>query len=171
MHIEDQQNCARLEAECHKHNEIVATVETNLTCPICLNLFLNPYRFVLTMAISITFTNQISCSLSPCGHVLCLGCLREWFRTPSPDDDSDEDDDPIAILYRKKSCPVCRAEVCDRPVPAYVIKTIADAFEKVKPSCSHHGRFGSPTSNEPEDDPWSGLFPEAGCSRRYLSWD
>lgn len=66
-----------------------------------------------------------------------------------------EDEDPEAVLYRKKSCPVCRTDVFHRPIPLFVIKSIATAFEKAKP--------GSPRQPSPpcEGDPWEGIFPQA----------
>lgn len=94
-------------------------------------------------------------SLSPCGHVLCLGCLQGWFRTPPTGDEDMEEDDPDVILYRKKSCPVCRAEVFHRPIPLFVIKSIANAFDKVRQVSP---RRSSPL---PDGDPWAGIFPEA----------
>ncbi|KAI0083924.1 hypothetical protein BDY19DRAFT_974785 [Irpex rosettiformis] len=138
-HSEERQNAVRLKAESKKLNEMVTTVEANLACQICMDMLFKPY------------------GLSPCGHVLCLNCLQEWFRrTPPGDEDmDDEDEDPEVVLYRKKSCPVCRTDVFHRPIPVFVIKSIASAFDRVKPGSS---RQPSPAH---EGDPWSGIFPEA----------
>lgn len=95
-------------------------------------------------------------SLSPCGHVLCLGCLQNWFRSAPAGDDDMSDDDPDAILYRKKTCPVCRTTVLSRPIPVFLIKSIAVALEKVRGN-----ETSSPRSSPPlEGDPWAGIFPE-----------
>ena len=76
----------------------------------------------------------------------------------------------MAVLYRRnKSCPVCRTQVFDRPMPAYAIKMITTAFEEANPGGLRGGRIGSPSFDE--DDPWSGLFPAARCVRRRLSWE
>ena len=76
----------------------------------------------------------------------------------------------MGVLYRRnKSCPVCHAQVFDRPMPAYAIKTITSAFEEANPDGLRGGRFESPSFDE--DDPWLGIFPRTGCLRRRSSWE
>lgn len=100
--------------------------------------------------------------LSPCGHVLCLGCLQEWFRkAPQASGDNEEDlqpGSPNYILQRRKSCPCCRATITRRPVPVFVIKAIATALTRMKP-----GPQRPPTPPCLDDaDPWQGIFyPES----------
>jgi hypothetical protein len=98
-------------------------------------------------------------SLSPCGHVLCLCCLQEWFRKAPPgDDEMDNEDpnDPDYLIYRRKSCPVCRGEIKHRPVPVFMVKSIVSALTKVKD--------GVPAKQSPpidsDTDVWAGLFPD-----------
>lgn len=96
-------------------------------------------------------------SLSPCGHVLCLPCLQNWFRTaPAGDDDEMYDDDPDSILYRKKTCPCCRAAVTSRPIPLFLIKSIAVALSKARDPDNATSRSSPPL----EGDPWEGIFPD-----------
>lgn len=101
--------------------------------------------------------------LAPCGHILCLQCLQEWFRTaPSSAIDEmyiDEDEltDPQYIMMRSKSCPCCRSVVKRRPVPVFMVKAVAAALIKDKPSLAVP-RPTSP-SGTGEDDPWKGIFP------------
>lgn len=97
--------------------------------------------------------------LSPCGHVLCVGCLQEWFRKAPPsasDDDMDVDmqDDADYIMHRAKSCPCCRAVILKRPVPVFVVKAIASSLIKAKGAQRELSQ--SPT----DEDPWRGLFPD-----------
>ncbi|KAI0705205.1 hypothetical protein BC835DRAFT_1314955 [Cytidiella melzeri] len=134
---EEREHSAGLKAELKKSSDMVTTVESNLCCQICMELMLKPY------------------GLSPCGHVLCLNCLQEWFRSTSPGDEDMDDDGPSAVLSRKKTCPVCRSAVFHRPIPLFVLKAIATAFDKAKSGSSRQ-------SSPPHDgDPWYGIFPEA----------
>ena len=76
----------------------------------------------------------------------------------------------MGVLYRRnKSCPVCRAQVFERPMPAYAIKMITTAFEEANPGGQRGGLFGSPSFDE--DDPWSGVFPRTVCLQRRSSWE
>lgn len=94
-------------------------------------------------------------SLSPCGHVLCHSCLQEWFRkAPVNDGDMYDDDDPDYLMYRIKTCPCCRSTIRERPVPVFIVKSIAVALMKGK-----SGSNAITTSQPLEGDPWVGLFP------------
>jgi hypothetical protein len=69
-----------------------------------------------------------------------------------------DDDDPDYLMYRLKSCPCCRANVRDRPVPVFIIKAIAVVLIKGKEAKA--GSSGVRASPLPQDgDPWLGLFP------------
>lgn len=114
-------------------------------------------RVCLTSPPSRLNTSNSHVSLSPCGHVLCLGCLQEWFRKAPPvDDDMFDEDDPDYLLHRRKTCPCCRASVFSRPAPVFVIKAVATTLSKHKPPAQ-----GTPprVSPPPDADPWDGLFP------------
>ncbi|KAH7885761.1 hypothetical protein F5I97DRAFT_1875210 [Phlebopus sp. FC_14] len=123
-----------------KSDEIINTVESNTQCQICMELLFKPY------------------ALSPCGHVLCVGCLQEWFRkAPAGDDDMYDDNDPDYLVRRRKTCPCCRTHVRHRPIPIFMIKAIAAVIGKAKGN--------SPAAYSPsrdpvgDSDPWEGLFP------------
>ncbi|KAG0698228.1 hypothetical protein DFH29DRAFT_942389 [Suillus ampliporus] len=123
-----------------KSEDAINTIEANVQCQICMELLLKPY------------------ALSPCGHVLCVSCLQEWFKKAPPgDDEMYDDDDPDFLLYRKKTCPCCRGNIRHRPIPVFIVKSIASALLKVRglsPNTS------SPTAGSPaaDTDPWEGLF-------------
>ncbi|KIK60499.1 hypothetical protein GYMLUDRAFT_73942 [Collybiopsis luxurians FD-317 M1] len=128
-----------------RNEELLNTIETSLTCNICMDLLNKPF------------------SLSPCGHTFCLRDLQDWFRkAPPTDDDMDVDaDDPDYIKYREKSCPACRAVVVGRPLPVFFVKDVISALQKAKTSgdaqTSSTCRSTSPYVSE---DPWEGLFPD-----------
>ena len=98
---------------------------------------------------------QYARRLSPCGHVLCQGCLQSWFRSAPPaEDEMHDEEDPLALVYRTKTCPCCRAVVRSRPTQLFIIKSIASALDKAK---SADSRRNSPP---PDPDPWAGIFPD-----------
>ncbi|KAI0630836.1 hypothetical protein C8Q77DRAFT_1063084 [Trametes polyzona] len=140
----------KLKQQSKKSEDLVANVETSLTCQICMELLLKPY------------------GLSPCGHVLCMTCLLEWFKAAPPGEDEMLDDDyPDALLYRKKTCPCCRAVVRSRPIPLYLVKSIASALDKAK---TPPGTVR--TSPPPDDhDPWAGIFRDPTDFEDYWSTD
>ncbi|EKM49055.1 uncharacterized protein PHACADRAFT_154728 [Phanerochaete carnosa HHB-10118-sp] len=137
-HQEERKQVKELQSRSKKHDEAISTIEANMNCQICMDMLLKPY------------------GLSPCGHVLCLSCLQNWFRTAPIADDDMHDDDPHVLLFRKKTCPVCRTAVLGRPIPVFLIKSIAAALEKVRDNGSSSPR----SSPLPEGDPWAGIFPE-----------
>lgn len=103
------------------------------------------------------------CRLSPCGHVLCLLCLQEWFKTSLGPIDDDDEVDADDALTRDKTCPSCRTVVKHRPCPAFMVKEVVSTFAK-----------GASSSQTPQvdvtdsidDDPWAGIFPNSddeGC--------
>lgn len=71
-----------------------------------------------------------------------------------------DDDDPDYLMYRLKSCPCCRANVRERPVPVFIVKSIAATFMKGKAIAS--STVAARASPPPESDPWAGLFPPTG---------
>ncbi|KAH8104038.1 hypothetical protein BXZ70DRAFT_679542 [Cristinia sonorae] len=134
---EQASQLTKLKSQSKKSDELITTIENHMSCHICMDILARPY------------------GLSPCGHVLCMGCLQEWFRTAAPnEEDMDDDNMPDALVYRKKICPVCRTVVRSRPIPLFVVKSIAGALEKHKAN-SAAARRASPL---PEADPWAGIF-------------
>ncbi|THH12436.1 hypothetical protein EW146_g7699 [Bondarzewia mesenterica] len=116
--------------------ELLSSIEGNLQCQICIDILSKPY------------------ALSPCGHVLCQGCLQEWFRSaPANNDGMDTDD--VSVIFRKKTCPCCRATVVSRPLPLFLIKSMVSSINRTKEPASAH----QPSPPPDVDDPWVGLFP------------
>ncbi|KAL0070598.1 hypothetical protein AAF712_002439 [Marasmius tenuissimus] len=137
-----------LSSKTTKHDELMSSLETTFQCQICMDLLTKPF------------------ALSPCGHVLCVSCLQDWFHKapPSTDDmdmDPEDAEDPEYLLYRQKSCPCCRAIITRRPAPVFLIKNAVEAVKKVRASADTAvQRSESPLIGE--EDPWEGLFPEEG---------
>ncbi|RXW21374.1 hypothetical protein EST38_g4471 [Candolleomyces aberdarensis] len=121
-----------------KLETFISTVENAIQCQICMDLPNRPY------------------TLAPCGHVLCLTCLQEWFKTsPGVADDDEDEDVGDSILYREKTCPCCRTVVRHRPCPAFMVKAVTSAYLQDK------GGTPPQTQDVPEpldDDPWKGIF-------------
>jgi hypothetical protein len=129
----------KLKSKSKNADEFMNSIEGNMQCQICLELLLKPF------------------ALPPCGHVLCLGCLQEWFRkAPGEDDDMYDEDNSDYILYRRKTCPCCRTVVSGRPIPVFLLKSIATALAKAKNLPLSRSARASPP---PDDDPWAGIFP------------
>jgi hypothetical protein len=70
--------------------------------------------------------------------------------------DNDDPDDPDYLIYRRKSCPVCRGEIKHRPVPVFMVKSIVATFAKVKDGVP--ARQSPPVDSD--TDVWAGLFPD-----------
>ena len=126
-----------------------------MNCQICMDMLLKPYGYIDIYLRNVYSANQ-QCSLSPCGHVLCLTCLQEWFRAAPTQDNEMYDDEPDILIYRKKTCPVCRTTVLSKPIPLFLVKSIAAALNKAKNSDPSSPR----SSPAPEGDPWEGIFPD-----------
>ncbi|KAF8801332.1 hypothetical protein BYT27DRAFT_7198414 [Phlegmacium glaucopus] len=132
-----------VKTKCRKNEELLSTIETSVQCQICMDLPDKPF------------------ALNPCGHVLCLSCLQEWFRKAPPalddmDVDPDELTDPQYVLMRSKTCPACRAVVKHRPVPIFMVKSVVTVLKKAKSphASSRHNNDHLHT----EDNPWKGIF-------------
>ncbi|THH29522.1 hypothetical protein EUX98_g4674 [Antrodiella citrinella] len=78
--------------------------------------------------------------LSPCGHV---DPIHSWANSQP-------------IVQRKKICPVCRTHIRTRPIPLFVVKSVAAALEKHKAGTP--GALPPRDSPPPEVDPWKGIF-------------
>jgi len=120
-----------------------------------------------TLHIVVFFFLMSQRRLSPCGHVLCLECLQEWFRKAPPalddmDIDPEELTDPHYILMRSKSCPSCRASVKHRPVPVFMVKAVATTLIKAKSTLSLTPILNRTAHTDTEsDNPWKGIFPSS----------
>jgi len=113
---------------------VLSAAQSHLQCQICLELLSKPF------------------ALSPCGHVLCQGCLQSWFRDAPPQDGEEaEEGGAIHPLYRKKFCPCCRSRIVLRPIPVFVLKNLVGLFP----------REGAPPDDaDGDEDPWEGIFFE-----------
>ncbi|KAI0788708.1 hypothetical protein C8Q75DRAFT_719030 [Abortiporus biennis] len=148
------QHCQTIEkykTQTKKSDEVINAIEGHINCSVCMDLMHKPH------------------GLSPCGHVLCQECLQSWFRAAVPDEDEMYDDEAgDFLLYKKKTCPVCRSTVRSRPIQLFVIKSIASTLRKVKTVP------GSPQRASPvpdEEDPWKGIFFEEHGEGSHLEDD
>lgn len=67
-----------------------------------------------------------------------------------------DDTTPDDLLYRKKTCPVCRTMVLFRPIPLFLVKSLAHALDKSKQLPGAPPRISPPPN--PDSDPWAGIF-------------
>ncbi|KAF9564292.1 hypothetical protein CPC08DRAFT_705467 [Agrocybe pediades] len=141
---EKEDETLTLKDKCKQKEELLHTIESSINCQICMDLTVDPY------------------ALSPCGHVLCLTCLQEWFRSAPSDSDTD-DVDPYDVLWRPKSCPTCRTVIQQRPVPVFMVKAVSSALMKSRPDI--HPVPSNQQDTPANGDPWKGIFPPVDTSR------
>ncbi|KAF8653395.1 hypothetical protein AX16_003967 [Volvariella volvacea WC 439] len=89
-----------------KHQSTFQSFQQSLTCQICLDFLHKPY------------------ALAPCGHIACYNCLVTWFTSPPPNGQQTMPGDYRTHVHRKKTCPVCRAIIIERPVEVWTIKSM-----------------------------------------------
>ncbi|CAA7266222.1 unnamed protein product [Cyclocybe aegerita] len=147
-----------------------------LTCQICLDLLHKPY------------------ALNPCGHITCYGCLVRWFTAsqnpneaggangpPPPEQGQGDDVETILdsasarlgnYLRRRKTCPVCRAAVHDRPVEIWGIKSMVASLLRSglvdAPAPAPAPAPPTPAVEGPANaitDPWRNVFQNGGARR------
>ncbi|KAJ6447753.1 hypothetical protein C8R47DRAFT_1231292 [Mycena vitilis] len=127
---------ATASSKARKSEDLLQTIESSLQCQICIELVSKPNV------------------LAPCGHVFCLECLQQWFRSAPGESDGEMDMDTQEqyILHREKSCPCCRATVLRRPVPVFVVKSVVTALRNAVAAPA------AVAQADEEADPWKGLF-------------
>ncbi|KAJ7663838.1 hypothetical protein DFH06DRAFT_986592 [Mycena polygramma] len=127
---------ATASSKSRKSEELLQTIESSLQCQICIELVSKPNV------------------LAPCGHVFCLECLQQWFRSAPGESDGEMDMDTQEqyILHREKSCPCCRATVLRRPVPVFVVKSVVTALRNAAAAPA------AAAQADEDADPWKGLF-------------
>ena len=153
-----------------RHKIHLAQHHQALTCQICLDLMHRPF------------------ALAPCGHITCYNCLIRWFtalRNPIAAGAANDDADPSpenvdevhlivnsaeakrgTYLRRRKTCPVCRAAVLQRPVEMWSIKAmvvtlvnseLVDLPVPVAPQNSTTSE-GPNKNSDANNDPWRYIF-------------
>jgi hypothetical protein len=139
---------ANLQATSQKNTQIIAQIESNVQCLICLEPLLKPYAWVSLPSYARSMTYTFTRSLAPCGHICCLSCLQDWFRADPSGEPEPAQNDARAVMGRPKTCPACRGAVRARPAPVFALKAIAVAL-------------ASGTQQEDEEvrgDPWQDIF-------------
>lgn len=129
----------------HDHKTLLSSLVSSLVCQICLDLLHKPF------------------ALSPCGHISCYRCLVNWFNVDQPPDGLEG-----GSVFRKKTCPHCRAVVHGRPIEAWNVKDmVATVVRSRLGQDFHHSgdvnfREATPTISETlQQDPWVNIFPPA----------
>ncbi|KAF9011900.1 hypothetical protein BDQ17DRAFT_1345086 [Cyathus striatus] len=137
-----KEELAQKSALLSRHQSNLSSLQQSLTCEICLDLLYKPF------------------ALSPCGHVACHPCLVRWFTAPAPG----VVQNPLQRvlnhmrgpgtnhIFKRKTCPVCRTIVQDRPVEVWGLKSMVAALAK-----SASWRRNPPTGNT-NNDPWHNIF-------------
>jgi hypothetical protein len=66
-------------------------------------------------------------------------------------------DEPLPLVFRKKTCPFCRAVIRSRPLPLFILKNLLSVLAEGKLG----GATGSSQPSPPPDlgDPWAEIFP------------
>lgn len=82
-------------------------------------------------------------------------------------DDIDEDDlHPNHLLFKKKTCPCCRAVILSRPIPLFLVKSITSAYTQAKAIPG----MVRPSTPVPGADPWAGIFSEVAQDDDEDEW-
>ncbi|KXN85610.1 hypothetical protein AN958_11099 [Leucoagaricus sp. SymC.cos] len=154
-----------------RHEDNLSHLQQSLTCEICLDLLYKPF------------------ALSPCGHVACYMCLIRWFTSLQNNGNNNNNNiEPPAefadvpallnsraatrgdFLHNKKTCPLCRASIHDRPAEIWSIKSMVAHLVKSKlvdlpseppPSATETppSGGGNNTRINRQNDPWRNVFP------------
>ncbi|KAG5636877.1 hypothetical protein H0H81_006538 [Sphagnurus paluster] len=147
-----QQELERQTLLLRRHQTHLNQVYQALTCQICLDLLHKPF------------------ALAPCGHVVCHGCLVQWFTAPDPTHPLQEalPGAPGAHSHvrKKKKCPICRTQITERPVEVYGVKSMVAGIvrsglvELPAPPPDPSSSDG-PEGSAP--DPWQNIFRRANA--------
>ncbi|PFH51018.1 hypothetical protein AMATHDRAFT_3411 [Amanita thiersii Skay4041] len=129
----------RLKDKCEKFESTIASLSSLLQCQICMDVLHKPFV------------------LSPCGHVFCLLCLREWFRK-APMSGYGDPEYSHYLVHRRKSCPYCRATIVHRPIPLFLVKAATQVVTKAKAELDGATYCPDSPAIDGGDDPWRGIF-------------
>ena len=136
-----------------RHQTHLTSVQQSLTCQICLDLLYKPF------------------ALAPCGHVACYDCLVRWFTAPGPGENEADNQNANRgranangiHVHKRKTCPICRARVSERPVEVWGMKDLVNALVRSK-LVEIPGASGASSSNDRQGsaaratDPWHRIF-------------
>ncbi|KAF5384441.1 hypothetical protein D9615_003259 [Tricholomella constricta] len=134
-----------------RHQSQLIQVHQALTCQICLDLLHKPF------------------ALAPCGHIVCHGCLVRWFTAPE-NPVLHPLEEPIRApgvpepshVLKKKKCPICRAQVIERPVEVWGIKSMVAGIARSGlielPAPLPDLSSASEASTSAGADPWRNIF-------------
>ncbi|TCD69937.1 hypothetical protein EIP91_005761 [Steccherinum ochraceum] len=160
-----------LQSQLSSQQNLLTSLLPSLTCRVCLYLMNRPF------------------ALAPCGHVVCHGCLVSWFSAPPQNGPNVLVDPPPpppgpvvangqapapaaaaapanpppprppSAIFRKKTCPHCRAVVRDRPVEVWEMKEMVASVTK-SGLVQDQDVIGPATPDPPtSEDPWKNIFP------------
>jgi hypothetical protein len=163
-----------------RHKSHLAQHQQALTCQICLDLMHKPFTLV------------------PCGHITCYNCLIRWFtalQNPNASVVADDNANPLpenvdevqlivnsteaereTYLRRRKTCPLCRAAVLQRPVEMWGIKSmvvtlvnskLVDLPVPIAPPNSTAPE-GANNNDDANNDPWRNIFHPTNTKRGPL---
>ncbi|KAH9025013.1 hypothetical protein EDB83DRAFT_2428236 [Lactarius deliciosus] len=137
----------------HKHEALFTSLLTSLVCQICLDLLHKPF------------------ALTPCGHVSCYSCLINWFNADRQPDELEGDN-----VFRKKTCPQCRAVVRGRPIEAWNVKDMVAAVVKSGlaldfPPPAENPHRAIPDQRLPSSALRTGLSPTGGSPDAFGMFD
>lgn len=139
-------------------------------------------------------------ALAPCGHITCYGCLVRWFTAPqnpqqqqngNADHPAEPQQDSIehilnspavrngTFMRRRKSCPICRAVVQERPIEMWGVKSMVAALVRsgltdlpappaeVDPPPVPAAADGAANNGRDNNDPWRNVFRRVGARTNF----
>ncbi|PFH51123.1 hypothetical protein AMATHDRAFT_59580 [Amanita thiersii Skay4041] len=148
-----------------KHQTHIASVHQSLTCQICLDLLYKPF------------------ALTPCGHVACYDCLVRWFTSSGPGRANNDQNNTVQNgasgnhVRKRKTCPICRAQVVERPVEVWSIKDmvtglVRSGLVEIPATNQTQGGGNGETNQNNAGDSWKRIFAPARGQRLPVNqWD
>ncbi|KAF6751168.1 hypothetical protein DFP72DRAFT_1172537 [Ephemerocybe angulata] len=184
---------ARLTALVARHDTHLAAVQNSLTCQICLDLLYKPFTlapcghiacYACLLRWFTTDPNQPQGAQAPGDPVDLIVNANP----PEPAHAAANDGNivfppppapirnprPSRYMHRRKTCPLCRAVVRDRPTEVYNIKDMVGTLARSElvelpaepaPTPASGSSGSTPNANanpgNPTNDPWNNVFPPA----------
>ncbi|KAF9467177.1 hypothetical protein BDZ94DRAFT_57539 [Collybia nuda] len=142
-----------------RHQTHLNYTHQSLTCQICLDLLHKPF------------------AMAPCGHVTCHGCLVRWFTASSGDIPALRvvGGMELSHINKRKTCPICRTVVTERPVEVWSIKSMVGNIVRSglvelaapPPTTGDDVPTQGPNGNP---DPWRNIFRPASRPRHHFDF-